>query len=152
LQLKLGAIFIDQGEMNAGIAALEKAAKLDPRNPQVYVQMGRILQIQNNWDGAIKAFEKATNILPNSVEAQAGLADSYLAKSDFMMATIAYRRLTELAPQNAQAYYNLGLALKERARNSEAIAALEKARDLFRSQNQVEGFQKAEATLRQIRE
>jgi Flp pilus assembly protein TadD len=66
-------------------------------------------------------------------------------------AIIAYRRLVELAPQDPRAYYNLGLALKERDRIADAIAAVEKARDLYQRQGKNEGAQKAESLLQELK-
>ncbi|MGB3206445.1 MAG: tetratricopeptide repeat protein, partial [Crinalium sp.] len=63
----------------------------------------------------------------------------------------SYKSLIEITPLNPQAYYKLAAALRKDNRKPEAIAALEKARDLYRSQGQSEGVQKAESALRELK-
>jgi len=74
-----------------------------------------------------------------------------LAQKNYMDAIVVYRQLTELAPQDPRAYYNLGVALKGRERFKEAIAAVEKARDLYRKKGESEGEKKAESLLQELK-
>ena len=109
------------------------------------------MQAQKNLEGAIDAFKRATTLQPNSGDAQTALAETLFLKGDYKQAIISYQRLIEINPQNPQAYYKLAAALKKDNRQSDAIAALEKARDLYRSQGQSEGVQKAESALRELK-
>uniref|UniRef100_A0ACD5GX01 Tetratricopeptide repeat protein n=1 Tax=Desertifilum tharense IPPAS B-1220 TaxID=1781255 RepID=A0ACD5GX01_9CYAN len=79
------------------------------------------------------------------------IADILTQQQDYLLAIVAYRKLIELAPNNPQAYYRLGLALQTRERRLEAREALEKARDLFRAQNQADGVRQVEEALRRLR-
>ncbi|HBK64935.1 MAG TPA: Tfp pilus assembly protein PilF, partial [Cyanobacteria bacterium UBA11166] len=72
-------------------------------------------------------------------------------QENYIEAIVAYRRLTEIAPQDPKAYYNLGLALKGRDRTTEAIAAIEKARDLYKRQGNSQGVRQAESLLRELK-
>ncbi|HEY9822761.1 MAG TPA: tetratricopeptide repeat protein [Candidatus Sericytochromatia bacterium] len=58
---------------------------------------------------------------------------------------------TELTPQDPRAYYNLGVALKGREQFKEAIAVVEKARDLYRKKGESEGEKKAESLLQELK-
>jgi len=74
-----------------------------------------------------------------------------MAKQDYQQAIAAYRQVIESAPQNAQAHYQLAMAFKQGDRKKDAIAALEKARDLYRSQGKTEGVQQTEAALQEMK-
>jgi tetratricopeptide (TPR) repeat protein len=73
-----------------------------------------------------------------------------LSQRNYVEATRIYRQVVELAPQNAQAFFNLGLALQGKTDQKDAIAAFEKARDLFRDQNNPDGVQRADTALQDL--
>lgn len=72
-----------------------------------------------------------------------------MARQDYLRAVVAYRRLTEIAPKNPAGYYGLGMALKARNRNNEAIASLNRALELYQ---EVENTEQAERVALLIEE
>ena len=66
---------------------------------------------------------------------------------DYLQAVIVYRQLVQLTPTDADAHYNLGVALKQRRSDTESIASLESALQLYQQQGNTEGAKKAEDLL-----
>jgi Flp pilus assembly protein TadD len=75
-----------------------------------------------------------------------------MEQQDTLMTIAAHRQVLALAPQDASSYYHLGIALKERGRTQEAIAALEQAQTLFQQQGKTKEIQQVEAVLRELQE
>ncbi len=139
------------GYTSEGLAAFEEAAKLEPRNPEVQLEIGELLQAQNDFDGALVAYQRAIAVRPNLVEAHAGIGKIQLEKQDFLGAISTFGRVIKLDPNRAEAYYNMGTALKARDRKSEAIEAFQQALDTYRQQGNNQGAAKAEAALQQLK-
>lgn len=91
-------------------------------------------------------------IQPDSAEAQLYIGEILLEQGNDLEAIVAYWRVIQLAPQNPEAYFNLGVALEKRDRIPEAIAAIEKARELYLRQGKQEQTQQAESLLRKLKD
>lgn len=63
-QLSSGVELLKQNKSNEALKAFEAAARLDPRLPAAYNNMGRIYADQGNTGKAITYFKKAINIEP----------------------------------------------------------------------------------------
>jgi Flp pilus assembly protein TadD len=97
------------------------------------LQIGKILYQQGELDRALAEYQWATRLKPDDQSAIEGTGLIYLAQQNYYRAIVDFRRLTELAPNNPRGYHNLGLALKGRNRDKEAIAALEQASKLYKN-------------------
>ncbi len=97
------------------------------------------------------AYQRVISLNPMLVEAHIGVAELRMAEQNYSQATIAYRRVIQLLPESAPAHFNLGLALAQQGRSSEAIEAVEAALRLYRAQADQDGTQKAEALLKTLR-
>jgi tetratricopeptide (TPR) repeat protein len=110
--------------IGSGIAALPNSAELYRARARLYA--GKGLE-----EGAIKAYEKAITLQPDNEPGRLEFAD-YLAQrsSDPGKALPIYQSAIARAPENGAAYYGLGFALSRLKRNTDAIAALDKAQKL----------------------
>ena len=134
LQLYLANVLFDQGNIAASLQALEVAKQTDPQNHLIYLRAGDIRYQKGNLDTALTEYQQALRLRADSAPALEGKGKIYLAKQDYFKAIIAFRRLTEIAPNNPSGYQNLGVALKARNRKQEAIAALNQALKLYKSE------------------
>ena len=62
----------------------------------------------------------------------------------------AFQKAISLNPSYANAYYNLGNALGKQGKTAEAIAAYQKARDLYRSQGKTQAVDRITQALKQL--
>ncbi len=111
-------------QADKAIAAMEKAIALDPRNPELYQQLGAIYQEKGDLDTADRYFHQILEGDPKSIIALSSLALSAVRRSDLATArryleTIA-REIGEredllTASEYASFLYALGsLALREK--------------------------------------
>ena len=126
----LGLIGVQCGQVDAGISLLEKANKLDPRNPDICNTLGIAYRQSGKNEKAIDAFRQALHSNPEFAPAYMNLGMCLQGKGDLGAAATAYKKSLEYRPDNANALNNLGLVLQQQGRLDEAIDVLNKALDI----------------------
>ena len=129
------------------LASLELASRLKPRNADIQFQIAEIYQAQNNTQAALSAYQRAAYANPDLVEAKLAAAEILLEQQNYLEAIIMYRRVIQTSSDNADAHYKMGLALKNRERNREALRAFETALELFEEQDNSEGQEKVKTAI-----
>src|SRR5580704_10507880 len=75
----LGVIYLNQRKWDIAVSFLEKAAKVQPDNPDPYFDLGQAYQAQAHHDRAIEALRKSIALTPD------------LAHNDYQVTTAHYR-------------------------------------------------------------
>lgn len=105
----------------------EKAAKADPKNADVFYQIGLIAHEAKNWDEAASYLEKATSLKQDNHMWYFLLGESYLRKNDYAKAQAPLQKAANLKPDYRDAWYNLGLSYYNEGRDMRsAVQAFEK--------------------------
>lgn len=103
----LGMSLMQGGQLDAGMAMLEKAVAINPAaGGQSYYNAGVVLSNRGDSDGALAAFRKATEVQPDYADAHYQLATALLSKAGFANGAMvpvegtkeAYEAYLELAP------------------------------------------------------
>jgi tetratricopeptide (TPR) repeat protein len=122
----LGDARAAKGEIDAAIAAYQKALTFNPLNPRVYMSLGKIYYGEKGlYYEAVTAYKRAIELDPTSVEARMGLGEVYEDKGLWKEAIEEYRRVIELDPKHTGAMYNLAIVY-EKVDPREAIAQWER--------------------------
>jgi adenylate cyclase len=128
-------------DLATAIRAYEQALKEDPNYAWAYAGLadtyasagyyGAIAPVEGRRK-AEEAARKALAIDPNLGEAHAALGLTYVgfSPSNFPLGEKELRRAMELSPSLAEAPYDLGICFIRQGRLDEALAELEKAREL----------------------
>lgn len=106
---KTAAVFIYTPKMkklDAAIALLDKAIKLDPKNVEAYILLGDALQEKtpDNASPAIKNYNLALEIMPNFPKAIVRTAKIYQRSGNDSLANVKYKEAQLLDPTYAPAY------------------------------------------------
>ena len=78
-----------QGEMPASIRLQLEAAAVDPRNVDVWVNLGRSYRGQRNFQEAREMYDRALSIVPNEESVQAQKIETWTAEGDLDATTRA---------------------------------------------------------------
>ena len=108
---------------------LEKAARVDPHNDEVFYHLGECYAAQEKWAKAYEFFRKSIRMESEREEYYLALAETAFELGRFDSAEKAYQSALELAPDNAQIWLDFAWFLLEMMRSDEALALLEEVHD-----------------------
>ena len=110
-----------------GAEELNAAYQLDPENPIINLELGRLLATEGNDQQAIQLLQHAHALMPQSADAayQLGLA---LQRSNRPSEAIPlFENAAAADPNNADILANLGMALCQQQKATQAVPILQKA-------------------------
>jgi DNA-binding winged helix-turn-helix (wHTH) protein/Tfp pilus assembly protein PilF/TolB-like protein len=131
-----GIYLLSQFNFEDAVAPLQEATLLDDRFARAFAalahaRVGREITPQEDHPASEAAARKALALDPELAEAHMALGDVlFQDRVDWKQAGVEYRRAVALAPGNAETHYWYGNYLVALGRIDEAIAAVERAREL----------------------
>ncbi len=117
----------DRGDLDLAARDFRTAASLDPGSLRPLEELGDVLYQLHRYDRAAEAFERAARIDDRSPRITLKLALAQYHNGAFDASMASAIQTLRLDDKMSNAYYVLGLSLREQARASDALAALEKA-------------------------
>ncbi len=109
-QLRYGTALEEVRDTERAVSAFQTAIKLDPKNAEAYVGIGRIKLKRGSVRDATEYLEKGLSIDDSLGHAYLALAQAYEQLSNMPAALKNYRKAAEKDSNNAEAHYRLGLA------------------------------------------
>lgn len=127
--LNLGELLLRRNNLFEAMYYLERAATLDPRNPEAHNNLGSALQRLGRPEPAIVEFRKATELLPDFALYHANLASALTETGHLDEAIAQYELAVRAAPTDAFIANNLAwlLATAETPTPKDAQRAVELA-------------------------
>ena len=126
-EAKKGVALLNEGKVDEGIAALEKALTIDPNLASVHYNLGLAYEKKDQPEEARKHFQEAIKIKPDLGEAYLALGNSYMSAKQFAPAAEAFSKAGESMPDNYDVFYNLGASYSNSGKYAEAEQAFRKA-------------------------
>lgn len=99
------------GDLTAARTAYERAAKIEPRKPEIHNNIGNLLLKMGRYDEAMASFQKAVEMDPTYAQGYNNLGICLRKKGLLREAIGAYRKALTIKPDYAAAHFNLGNAL-----------------------------------------
>jgi tetratricopeptide (TPR) repeat protein len=112
---------------SGAIDAYQKAAALQPKDPDPLLSAGALLEKQNQPGEAERAYKAALALAPDSSDAMTALANVYMRGKRFPEAQDVLRKLVALHPYDSAAQMQLGRILAASGQKDDAIAQLQAA-------------------------
>ena len=129
--LVLGSKAITRGEMDDALNKFyRRAMELDPKNPKVYLAMGKAMLMIGQFKDAREFFQKTIQLDPKSDEAYFLWGVVLQIEKKLDEAEQMFLKALDLQPENTNVLNNLGVALLEQKRYEEAIKFLNQALDI----------------------
>ena len=116
---------VASGAIEWGIKSFEKAITLEPTNPVLYTELGKLLAIDNP-EKAREALAKAIELKPDYLDAQIQNALIYEREENLAEAIRQMEDLSLEYPFNVEVLFQLGRLYFNADRIDEAISQLEK--------------------------
>ena len=123
----LAFCYLELGRVDAAIAHLEEAVRLEPGSAWADYELGIVLLRQKRFDEAAQHFRQAARLKPDFSEAYNNLGVVYHAQGKIDEAQRWYGEALRVQPDNAEAHYNLGRVRADEGKPVEAIAEYREA-------------------------
>jgi Flp pilus assembly protein TadD len=123
----LGIAAFEQGRGAEGIALLEQAAAINPRDPQLQYTLGSFLCRTGRYGEALPRLQQAVALNPAPAEPYHDLGLALASLGRHQDALAPYRIALARRPDFAQARLNLALSLLALDRTAEALATFDAA-------------------------
>lgn len=121
----LALICLNSGRLEEGIALVQTALKIAPRNPEAHLNMGVALQQKGCLEAATTSIHEALKLNPAYHEAYNNLGIVYFEQGKWEQSIAAYRMAISLKNDFVQSHYNLGNVLR-------AVGLLDEAAEAYR--------------------
>jgi tetratricopeptide (TPR) repeat protein len=106
-------------------AAYQRAASLQPKEPEPHLSAGQLLELESKFAEAEQEYKKALALDSRSTDAVIGLANLYMRGHRFPEAEDYLRKLLAEHADSAPAHVQLGRVLAAEGKNDAAIAELQ---------------------------
>jgi tetratricopeptide (TPR) repeat protein len=123
-QFGIGTAQLNSGEIEASIAAYEKAVHLDSKQARYHCGLGWAYQLQGNYGKAIESFKQAKELALLQPEVQQYLGNAYFAAKRYPEAVKEFQELVGKEPDWEPARPALAKALRAEGRTTEADQVL----------------------------
>jgi tetratricopeptide (TPR) repeat protein len=115
---------LEKTKTNDAIEAYEKAAVLQPKDPEPHLSAGLLFENENKFADAESQYKQALALDPSS-DAVTALANLYMRGRRFPEAAEYLEKLIAQQPQNAAAHIQLGRVLAAEGKNDAAVSELQ---------------------------
>lgn len=123
---------IQAGKLEEARSNLEKVTILEPRNAEIYNNLGMVLKKLGRNEEAFEQYQRALSIDPNCAECYNNLGVLYLSNRNTTEAEVQFQKAISLKPDYANPYFHLGLLLEARGDLTGARKNYQKFVDLAR--------------------
>jgi tetratricopeptide (TPR) repeat protein len=127
----LARAYLAKDDSRAAIDAYQQSLRLEPRNAGAHLALGNIYISLEQPDKAQAAYEQAVRLDPSATNRYA-LGQSYLEAGRYRDAELQFKLVREQEAGKPNGDYGLGLVYARQGRNTDAIAAFERAISLQR--------------------
>ena len=133
------------------IKRLEQVTKLDKKNAEAFLELGRAYtRLETVWgrEHALVAMERALQLEPRNTEFHYALAELHLKRTFHGAAKDEFKRMMQLDPADARPYYHLALFKEEDMLHYREMVSLHENATIFFSDFAEEDYRKAEELYR----
>lgn len=123
----MGRAYIETGEHQKGIEALQKVIAAYPNHMNALLNIGVAYGSIGDNQHAVEAYEKVLRIKPDYSKVHNNMANIYMKQKNLDKALEEFKLAAELDPENSVIHFNVGIVEMQKRRYQEAAEALEKA-------------------------
>jgi protein O-GlcNAc transferase len=106
-----GTLHLAAGELNEAMVNFRKAAKLQPRNSSILINLGAVQFERSELLAAIETYQGILEFEPDNIQARANLGAAFQRSGQLELAIPCYRDVLERSPEYLYAQHGLLFAL-----------------------------------------
>jgi tetratricopeptide (TPR) repeat protein len=124
---RIAAWLCGQSRLDEAIYHYKRAIEMNPRDADVYLELGAVFVAKGKFDEAVKYFDESLRIKPDFADAHTTIGRALALQSNLDEAVVHFAEALRLDPHSAQAHYHLGKTLVQAGKIDEAITHFEEA-------------------------
>ncbi len=125
VNVAVGAVLLEQGNLPAAETALTAALRVEPSNPEANFYMAQVHAARLEWTGAIESMRAALDRVPQRASYHYEMGKIYLGAKKVPEAIEEWKTAVRLNPKYTDAWMAMGQAEQEAQQCEEAITAYE---------------------------
>ena len=118
------------GNLIDAIKTYGKSLLLNPKQPDVYNNMGVALRAEGKLEAAVACYRRALVLKPNNAGVYSNMGNALRELGRLEIAQASHQQAVRLSPNSPEAYYNLGLVLRDLGQPDAALSCFDKALSL----------------------
>ena len=127
----LAQAYLDKHDYESAAAELKRGLTFDPRNENLYYDLGRVYMSAKQPVKAEEAFRQLLKINPNSADGHAGLGSTLAYEQNTGEALAEFKRAADIDSLYPGVYFKIGILEAQLNQVDNAIAALLKQRQVL---------------------
>jgi tetratricopeptide (TPR) repeat protein len=128
--LDAGEEHLRENRLAEAEASFKGLLQIDPDYPLAHLKLGLLYNAAGRHEEAVASFNRVIAKQPDSADAYQNLAEAYIALRNYAEAARAAEQSVKLRPNSAAAHYVAGLAHASLGKRDQALAALDKLKEL----------------------
>jgi tetratricopeptide (TPR) repeat protein len=126
----LAIIYMQQANYSTAFPHLVKASMLNPNDPSILANLGKVYHEFDAGECAMRCLEKANAINPNEPMTYYFMGEVMLQRQDFVRAEEFFQKLLELQPSNTSGKIRLGISQAKMERSVEAASTFKSSLEM----------------------
>jgi predicted Zn finger-like uncharacterized protein len=127
VNVAVGALLLDKGDLTGAETALNQALKVEPSNPEANYFMARVHAARSEWTSAIESMRAALDRVPGRASYHYELGRIYRDAKKIPEAIEEWKTCVKLNPRHADAHTAMGEVYQDAQRYDDAIVAYDAA-------------------------
>lgn len=125
------AVLFQSRDRETALANFTEATKLDPKNAEAFIGLGKMHYFDRRIDKAIAAFTTATELAPDNPVTWNNLGKVYYIREEYAEALKLFEKAVEVGPRHANSHLNYADTLYQLGRKEEALAEFRMTANFF---------------------
>lgn len=127
VNVAVGAVLLDKGDLAGAEAALNQALRVEPSNPEANFTIAKVHAARQEWTSAIESMRAALDRVPGRASYHYEMGLIYQEAKKVPEALEEWKTCVKLDPRHADAYAAIGEVYQDAQRYDDAITAYDAA-------------------------
>lgn len=128
--LDTGEAHLREGRLQEAEASFKALLQIDPDDPPAHLKLGLVYNAAGRHAEAVESFKRVILKQPDSADAHQNLGEAYIGLRKYADAARAAEAAIKLRPESPAAHYVAGLAHASLGQREQALASLDKLKEL----------------------
>jgi tetratricopeptide (TPR) repeat protein len=123
----LGTVYLESGDMNTAMVALERAVTINPTLAESRTNLGNIYLQRGRVNDAVQQYRAALQLNPSDPKTHYNLGNAYMVLNELNAAASSFRQAIQFDPNFVDAYRSMAILCTRQEQYGGALSELNRA-------------------------